>query len=79
MSAITWISEKQYSKEKNVDLIADTMAMANSRHAGDKIIIVGIKDRPKGKEIKGIDSAYFVDSSNYNQVILNNIKPRNTV
>ncbi|MGM0881390.1 MAG: AlbA family DNA-binding domain-containing protein [Bacillota bacterium] len=67
--------EKQYSKEKNVDLIADIMAMANSRHEGDKFIIVGVKDRPEGKEIKGIDPEEFVDSSNYIQVILSNIEP----
>lgn len=67
--------EKQYSREKNVDLIADIMAMANSRHDGDKFIIVGIKDRPEGKEIKGIDPEDFIDSSNYNQVILSNIEP----
>ncbi len=27
--------EKQYSKEKHIDLIADIMAMANSRYKGD--------------------------------------------
>jgi len=67
--------EKQYTKEKNVDLIADIMAMANSRHDGDKFIIVGVKDRPEGKEIKGIGPEDFIDSSNYNQVILSNIEP----
>jgi len=67
--------EKQYSKEKTADLIADIMAMANSRHDGDKFIIVGVKDRPEGKEIKGINPEEFIDSSNYKQVILNNIEP----
>lgn len=67
--------EKQYSKEKNIDLIMDIMAMANSRHNGDKFIIVGVKDRPEGKEIKGINPEDFIDSSNYNQVIHNNIEP----
>jgi hypothetical protein len=67
--------EKQYSKEKHIDLVADVMAMANSRHVGDKYIIIGIKDRPEGKEIKGINPEEFVDSSVYTQVILSNIEP----
>ncbi|WML50243.1 ATP-binding protein [Neobacillus sp. PS3-34] len=67
--------EKQYSKDKHMDLIADIMAMANSRHEGDKFIITGVKDRPEGKEIKGITLEEFVDSSNYIQVILSNIEP----
>ncbi len=67
--------EKQYSKDKHMDLIADIMAMANSRHEGDKFIIIGVKDRPEGKEIKGITLEEFVDSSNYTQVILSNIEP----
>lgn len=58
-----------------MDLIADIMAMANSRHEGDKFIIIGVKDRPEGKEIKGITLEKFVDSSNYTQVILSNIEP----
>jgi hypothetical protein len=67
--------EKQYSKEKYTDLIMDIMAMANSRHDGDKFIIVGVKDRPEGKEIKGIKPDEFIDSSIYKQVILHNIEP----
>ncbi|MEK5029897.1 ATP-binding protein [Paenibacillus sp. FSL R7-0302] len=67
--------EKQYSKEKNVDLIMDIMAMANSSHNGDKFIIVGIKERPGGKEIKGINPEELIDSSNYNQVVHSNIEP----
>ncbi|HWO75982.1 MAG TPA: ATP-binding protein [Bacillus sp. (in: firmicutes)] len=49
--------------------------MANSRYEGDKYIIVGIKDKPEGKEIKGINPREIVDSSNYTQVVLNNIEP----
>ncbi|WP_256761618.1 helix-turn-helix domain-containing protein [Cohnella sp. WQ 127256] len=67
--------EKQYSKDKHMDLVADIMAMANSRHEGDKYIIIGIKDRPEGRTIKGINPEDFVDSSNYTQVILSNIEP----
>lgn len=67
--------EKQYSKDKTTDLIADIMAMANSRYDGDKYIIVGVKDRPEGKEIKAINPEEFIDSSNYKQIILNNIEP----
>ncbi|WP_145409302.1 ATP-binding protein [Paenibacillus xylanexedens] len=67
--------ERQYDSDKSVDLIKDIMAMANSRHNGDKFIIVGVRDQPEGKEIKGIDLIEFIDSSNYNQLIHNNIEP----
>jgi len=67
--------EKQYSKEKHRDLIVDIMAMANSRYEGDKFIIIGIKDKPECKEIKGINPLEFIDSSTYTQVILSNIEP----
>ena len=58
-----------------MDLLTDIMAMANSRHNGDKFIIVGVKDRPEGKEIKGIEPKNFIDSSTYTQLILSNIEP----
>ncbi|WP_082834254.1 helix-turn-helix domain-containing protein [Paenibacillus glucanolyticus] len=67
--------ERQYHKDKSMDLLKDIMAMANSRHNGDKFIIVGVKDRPEGKEIKGIDPKELIDSSNYVQLIMNNIEP----
>ena len=67
--------ERQYNKDKSMDLITDIMAMANSRHNGDKFIIIGVKDRPEGKEIKGIEPKDFIDSSNYKQLIMNNIEP----
>lgn len=51
------------------------MAMANSRYIGDKYIIIGIKDRPDGREIKGIRPEEFIDSSNYTQVVLSNVEP----
>lgn len=51
------------------------MAMANSRYIGDKYIIIGIKDKPEGKEIKGINKDEFVDSSIYNQIISSNLEP----
>lgn len=35
----------------------------------------GVKDRPEGKEIKGIGPKDFIDSSNYKQIILSNIEP----
>ncbi|MFD2115789.1 helix-turn-helix domain-containing protein [Paenibacillus yanchengensis] len=67
--------ERQYHKDKSMDFLMDIMAMANSRHNGDKFIIIGVKDRPEGKELKGIDPKEFVDSSNYVQLVLNNIEP----
>ncbi|WP_099188532.1 AlbA family DNA-binding domain-containing protein [Tepidibacter mesophilus] len=67
---------KQYSKEKYESLLKDIMAMANSKYEGDKYIIVGIKDKPSGeRDIIGINSEDFIDSSNYQQVVLNNIEP----
>ncbi|NGP58567.1 ATP-binding protein [Paenibacillus thiaminolyticus] len=67
--------ERQYHKDKSMDLLMDIMAMANSRHYGDKFIIIGVKERPEGKEIKGIDPKEFIDSSTYVQLVLNNIEP----
>lgn len=67
--------ERQYNKEKSMDLISDIMAMANSRHNGDKYIIIGVKDRPEGKEIKTIEPKDFIDSSNYTQLIHSNVEP----
>lgn len=66
--------ERQYPKDKNMNLLMDIMAMANSRHEGDKFIIVGIKDRPEGKDINGIDPKEFIDSSNYIQLVHSNIE-----
>lgn len=67
--------EKQYSKENHLALIIDIMAMANSRYEGNKYIIIGVKDRPEGKEIKGIDPEEFIDSSNYIQIVHNTVEP----
>ncbi|WMT40491.1 ATP-binding protein [Paenibacillus sp. D2_2] len=67
--------EKQYAKDKHLDLVVDIMAMANSRHDGDKYIIIGIKDLPEGRIIKGIDPTEFVDSSNYTQIIHDTVEP----
>ncbi|NUU61261.1 AlbA family DNA-binding domain-containing protein [Paenibacillus agri] len=67
--------EKQYSKDKHMDLIIDIMAMANSRYKEDKYIIVGVKDLPEGKVIKGIEAKEFVDSSNYTQIVHGTVEP----
>ncbi|MCL6457779.1 MAG: hypothetical protein K6T85_07215 [Gorillibacterium sp.] len=45
--------------------------MANSHHTEDKYSIIGVKERPEGKVIKGIELKSFIDSSNYKQLILN--------
>lgn len=39
------------------------------------IFTVGVKDRPEGKEVKGIEQDDFIDSSNHKQLILSNIEP----
>lgn len=65
----------QYRKNFN-DLIIDIMSMANSSHIGDKYIILGVKDKPDGtRELFGIPEEEFIDSSIYQNVILNNIEP----
>jgi hypothetical protein len=67
--------ERQYSKEKYMDLIKDIMAMANSHFDGEKYIIIGIKDLPEGKVYKGIVIEEFIDSSVYIDIIHNYIEP----
>jgi hypothetical protein len=68
--------EQQYVKEKNPDLIKDIMAMANTSYDGEKFIITGIKDKPNGERtLNGIEKNELNDSSNYQQLILNNIEP----
>lgn len=66
----------QYHKEIFHELIIDIMSMANSSHRGDKYIILGVKDKPNGnREIFGISKDEFIDSSIYQNVILDNIEP----
>lgn len=66
----------QYRKENFHDFIIDIMSMANSSHKGDKFIILGVKDKPDGtREVFGIQQEDFIDSSIYQNVILENIEP----
>ncbi|MFZ3590351.1 helix-turn-helix domain-containing protein [Bacillus sp. DJP31] len=68
--------ERQYMKEINNDLIKDIMAMANSNCEGEKFIICGIKDKPNAERtLNGINPDDFIDSSNFQQLILSNIEP----
>ncbi len=67
---------EQYKKHAKEDLIKDIMAMANSQHNGNKYIIVGIKDIPgEQRQVIGIPPLEFVDDSEYQQLIKNNIEP----
>ncbi|WP_172200074.1 hypothetical protein [Saccharibacillus qingshengii] len=49
----------QYSPAYLAELIKDIVAMANCHIEGDKYIIVGIKELPKGNEYKGIAAEEF--------------------
>lgn len=62
---------KQYVKENYSSLIKDVMAMANSRIAGNKYIIIGVKYKSYGERIFwGISDPNFEDSATYQQIIL---------
>lgn len=68
--------EKMYPSNGTPDLLKDILAMANSNHESGKYIIMGVKDDlTKGRIITGIVKEQIVDSSNYQQFILNNIEP----
>ncbi len=66
----------QYRRENFHELIIDIMSMSNSSHMGDKYIILGIKDKPDGtRDICGIPKEDLLDSSIYQNVIIDNIEP----
>lgn len=57
-------------------LIKDIMAMANAAYEGKKYILLGIKDHQNGeREVIGLEDFDNKDSSNYQQLILNNVEP----
>lgn len=67
---------KMYPRKGTVDLLKDILAMANSNFLGKKYIIMGIEDDGfGGKNPCGINPDEKVDSSTYQQFILNNIEP----
>ncbi|MGE6593664.1 AlbA family DNA-binding domain-containing protein [Bacillus mycoides] len=67
---------KMYPRKGCTDLLKDILSMANSHHKGTKYIILGVKDDIlNGRTIVGIDKDEKVDSSTYQQYILNNIEP----
>jgi hypothetical protein len=67
---------KHYPSKGTPDLLKDLMAMANAEHQGSRYIIMGVKDNPReGRRIDGISKSDQVDSSTYQEFILNNIEP----
>ncbi|WP_066298168.1 AlbA family DNA-binding domain-containing protein [Bacillus sp. FJAT-29937] len=63
-----------YKKEQYESLLKDVLAMANSKTAGSRYIIMGIKEKEGGqRNIIGITET--VDPSNYQQFIFENIEP----
>jgi hypothetical protein len=68
--------EKQYRKEQHHDLIKDVLSMANAHDDGFKYIIFGVKHFPDGnRNLVGIPEGDFIDPSNYQQIIKENIEP----
>jgi hypothetical protein len=68
--------ENSYSPKNKFELIKDIMAMANSKHDGDKYIITGIKEKAfEENKIAGIDINEHIDSAHYHDLILKNIEP----
>lgn len=66
---------KQYSKDKNEELIKDIMSMANSDINIDKFIVIGVKFKAGQKnEFIGINDDIH-DDADYQQLISNNIEP----
>ncbi|TDK59500.1 ATP-binding protein [Bacillus salipaludis] len=67
---------KQYSAKGTPNLLKDIMAMANAQHEGSKFIIMGVKDDlVEGRGIEGLNKNDKVDSSTYQEFVLNNIEP----
>ncbi|QEY19997.1 ATP-binding protein [Psychrobacillus sp. AK 1817] len=68
--------ERMYPKNGTPDLLKDILSMANSNYIGPRYIVMGVKDRiGEIRSISGISSEDIVDSSSYQQFILNNIEP----
>ena len=68
--------EKQYLKKQHGELIKDVLSMANAHSKVDRYIVLGVRHKSSGKrEIIGINNQDFIDSSTYEQLILENITP----
>jgi hypothetical protein len=67
----------QYNKEKHEALIKDIMSMANADIEGDRFIIIGVNYKNSNeREIIGIDKNEFINSSIYQQLIIDNVQPQ---
>lgn len=52
----TYWDFKEEPHEDNVSLLHDLICLANCNHEGDRYLILGVTDPPKGCEIKGLTS-----------------------
>jgi len=67
----------QYHKPQHVAFLKDIIAMANADVDGDRLIVIGVKDRPGEKrEILPIEDGTFIDAANYQQLVSANVEPQ---
>ena len=58
------------------DFLSDVISLANSATDKDRYIILGVKIKDDGERIiKGIDKELLLDSSEYQQIVTENIEP----
>lgn len=58
------------------DFLSDVISLANSATDKDRYIILGVKIKDDGERIiKGIDKKLLMDSSEYQQIVVENIEP----
>ena len=67
--------EKQYNKEKVMDLLKDLLAMANGTYEGDKYIIIGVRQESADRFIPIGVTEDVVDAASYQQIIHEYIEP----
>jgi Putative DNA-binding domain len=67
--------EKQYNKEKVIDLLKDLLAMANGAYEGDKYIIIGVRQEGADRFIPLGITDDLVDASSYQQTVHEYIEP----
>lgn len=62
-----------YHSNYYAELLKDVLSFANGHSSNSKYIVFGVKDRENTKELIGLKS--FVDQSNIDQLIFENIEP----
>lgn len=67
--------QKQYNKEKMIDLLKDLLAMANGAYEGDKYIIIGVRQEAADRFIPIGVTEDLVDAASYQQTVHEYIEP----